>query len=194
MARERPVLAITMGDPAGVGPEVIAKALDHSEVWGFCRPVVVGDARWMEKDFKSILVAVLFACTVRTTGRIADEVDALLTALCDEASVAREDLAFVGATGAGKTVCVKTLLASLLWVYFSTALMFDMLYGGLIESIMGREYMFQVPLWFAEGLAEHDHAEEHADERVDVVAEARVEDAVVTDRPEEDQPVGGDRQ
>ncbi len=36
------------------------------------------------------------------------------------------------------------------------ALMFDLLYGGLIDSIMGREYMFQVPLWFAEGLAEHE--------------------------------------
>jgi len=36
------------------------------------------------------------------------------------------------------------------------ALMFDMLYGGILESIMGREYMFQVPLWFAEGLAEHE--------------------------------------
>jgi 4-hydroxythreonine-4-phosphate dehydrogenase len=38
-----------MGDPAGVGPEVIAKALDHPEVWDVCHPVVVGDARWMEK-------------------------------------------------------------------------------------------------------------------------------------------------
>ena len=36
------------------------------------------------------------------------------------------------------------------------AVMFDMLYGGVLESIMGREYMFQVPLWFAEGLAEHE--------------------------------------
>ncbi|MFC1489727.1 BamA/TamA family outer membrane protein [Candidatus Latescibacterota bacterium] len=36
------------------------------------------------------------------------------------------------------------------------ALMFDMLYGGLLDSIMGREYLFQVPLWFAEGLAEHE--------------------------------------
>ncbi len=38
-----------MGDPAGVGPEVIAKALDRSEVWDVCQPVVVGDAHWMEQ-------------------------------------------------------------------------------------------------------------------------------------------------
>jgi 4-hydroxythreonine-4-phosphate dehydrogenase len=38
-----------MGDPAGVGPEVIVKALERSEVWDVCRPVVVGDARWLEE-------------------------------------------------------------------------------------------------------------------------------------------------
>jgi 4-hydroxythreonine-4-phosphate dehydrogenase len=33
-----------MGDPAGVGPEVTAKALARPEVWGCARPLVVGDA------------------------------------------------------------------------------------------------------------------------------------------------------
>ncbi|MFC1693775.1 BamA/TamA family outer membrane protein [Candidatus Latescibacterota bacterium] len=36
------------------------------------------------------------------------------------------------------------------------AMYFDKLYGGVIESIVGREYLFQLPLWFAEGLAEHE--------------------------------------
>ncbi len=49
MTDKRPLLAITMGDPAGVGPEVIAKALDHPEVWQVCQPLVVGDAYWMEQ-------------------------------------------------------------------------------------------------------------------------------------------------
>jgi 4-hydroxythreonine-4-phosphate dehydrogenase len=40
----RPVIAITMGDAAGVGPEVIVKALGHAELYGRCRPLVVGDA------------------------------------------------------------------------------------------------------------------------------------------------------
>jgi len=34
-----------MGDAAGVGPEVIMKALAHREVYARCRPLVVGDAR-----------------------------------------------------------------------------------------------------------------------------------------------------
>ncbi|GAB3445942.1 4-hydroxythreonine-4-phosphate dehydrogenase PdxA [Streptomonospora sediminis] len=40
-----PTLAITLGDVAGIGPEITAKSLlDHPEVRDICRPVVVGDA------------------------------------------------------------------------------------------------------------------------------------------------------
>jgi 4-hydroxythreonine-4-phosphate dehydrogenase len=39
----RPVIAITMGDPSGIGPEIIIKALGHGEVYASCRPLVVGD-------------------------------------------------------------------------------------------------------------------------------------------------------
>ncbi len=39
----RPILALTMGDPAGIGPEVVLKALAHAELYQRCRPLVVGD-------------------------------------------------------------------------------------------------------------------------------------------------------
>ncbi len=39
------IVAITMGDAAGIGPEVIAKALKDSEVGRSCKPLVIGDAR-----------------------------------------------------------------------------------------------------------------------------------------------------
>lgn len=42
MSASRPVLGITMGDPAGVGPEITAKALAKPEVASTCRPVVIG--------------------------------------------------------------------------------------------------------------------------------------------------------
>lgn len=38
-----PVIAITMGDPSGIGPEVVVKALAHQSVYDMCRPVVIGD-------------------------------------------------------------------------------------------------------------------------------------------------------
>ena len=40
----RPIVAITMGDPAGVGPEIVVKALGRSETSEVCRPLVIGDA------------------------------------------------------------------------------------------------------------------------------------------------------
>lgn len=41
----KPIIAITMGDAAGVGPEIIVKSLAHREVFEQCRPLVIGDAR-----------------------------------------------------------------------------------------------------------------------------------------------------
>ena len=40
----KPILAVTLGDAAGSGPELITKALIAPEVRAVCRPVVVGDA------------------------------------------------------------------------------------------------------------------------------------------------------
>jgi 4-hydroxythreonine-4-phosphate dehydrogenase len=43
----KPVLAITMGDPAGVGPEVCLQLLANAELAKSCTPVVFGDAEVM---------------------------------------------------------------------------------------------------------------------------------------------------
>jgi 4-hydroxythreonine-4-phosphate dehydrogenase len=43
-AQQRPLVAVTMGDGAGVGPEVIVAACADPEVTAICRPVVIGDA------------------------------------------------------------------------------------------------------------------------------------------------------
>ncbi len=44
---ERPKVAIIMGDPTGIGPEIVAKSLATEETRRLCRPAVVGDARVM---------------------------------------------------------------------------------------------------------------------------------------------------
>lgn len=44
-----PLIAITMGDPCGVGPEIIIKALHSPEVAAICRPFVIGDRAAMER-------------------------------------------------------------------------------------------------------------------------------------------------
>lgn len=45
----RPKIAITMGDPAGIGPEIVARALSVRESYEKCRPIVTGDAGVMRK-------------------------------------------------------------------------------------------------------------------------------------------------
>jgi 4-hydroxythreonine-4-phosphate dehydrogenase len=43
----KPILGISMGDPAGIGPEIIAAALNRDQVHTLCRPLVIGDASVM---------------------------------------------------------------------------------------------------------------------------------------------------
>ena len=45
----KPRIAISAGDPAGIGPEVCVKALNVSEVYEICNPLVVCDARIIEQ-------------------------------------------------------------------------------------------------------------------------------------------------
>ncbi len=44
-----PRIGITMGDAAGVGPEVVMKALAHREVYAMCRPLVIGGAKQLAR-------------------------------------------------------------------------------------------------------------------------------------------------
>lgn len=41
--RDKPILAISMGDPFGNGPEITVKALSDPAIYDRCRPLVVGD-------------------------------------------------------------------------------------------------------------------------------------------------------
>ena len=50
----RPVLGITMGDPCGIGAEVIAKALGEGDVYDQCRPLVLGHPEILRKSMKQV--------------------------------------------------------------------------------------------------------------------------------------------
>jgi 4-hydroxythreonine-4-phosphate dehydrogenase len=49
MPHSLPVIAITLGDPASVGPEIVVRALATGGLQGVCVPVVVGDRRVVER-------------------------------------------------------------------------------------------------------------------------------------------------
>ena len=50
----RPIVGITMGDPAGNGPELSVKALADPKVYEKCRPIVIGDANCIEAAIKIV--------------------------------------------------------------------------------------------------------------------------------------------
>ncbi len=49
MGEYKPTIAITMGDPAGVGPEIIVKALNDKKVYDSCNPFVIGDKKILQR-------------------------------------------------------------------------------------------------------------------------------------------------
>jgi 4-phospho-D-threonate 3-dehydrogenase / 4-phospho-D-erythronate 3-dehydrogenase len=65
---KHPVLGVTMGDPAGVGPEIIARAAAEPAVRATSRPVVIGSASTMQEA----LALVGSRLALHAVGRIAD--------------------------------------------------------------------------------------------------------------------------
>jgi 4-hydroxythreonine-4-phosphate dehydrogenase len=46
---KKPIIGITMGDPAGNGPELSVKALSKPEVYQLCKPIIIGDTSCIEE-------------------------------------------------------------------------------------------------------------------------------------------------
>ena len=42
---QRAILAITMGDATGIGPEIAVRALAQAEIYELCCPLILGDAK-----------------------------------------------------------------------------------------------------------------------------------------------------
>ncbi|MFT3870727.1 MAG: 4-hydroxythreonine-4-phosphate dehydrogenase PdxA [Nibricoccus sp.] len=74
-----PILAITLGDPAGTGPELISKAVTLPEVRAICRPLVVGDAAVLAAALRytGVLLKINAIADVGAGQFAADSVDVL---------------------------------------------------------------------------------------------------------------------
>ena len=48
----RPIIAIPIGDPAGIGPEIISKAMASDGLYSVCRPLVIGDSSVMRQAMR----------------------------------------------------------------------------------------------------------------------------------------------
>jgi 4-phospho-D-threonate 3-dehydrogenase / 4-phospho-D-erythronate 3-dehydrogenase len=64
----KPIIAITMGDPASIGPEIAIKALLEEKIYAICKPIIVGDA----KVFQHIISLLQLNAAINIIDKVAD--------------------------------------------------------------------------------------------------------------------------
>jgi 4-phospho-D-threonate 3-dehydrogenase / 4-phospho-D-erythronate 3-dehydrogenase len=64
----KPIIAITMGDPASIGPEIAIKALLEEKIYAICKPIIVGDA----KVFQQIISLLQLNASINIIDKVAD--------------------------------------------------------------------------------------------------------------------------
>ena len=52
MDDKRPIIGVTLGDPAGIGPEITIKAMADSEIYRICKPLIIGDSKFLYEALK----------------------------------------------------------------------------------------------------------------------------------------------
>lgn len=52
----KPIICITMGDPTGIGPEIILKSLSQERIYDLCNPLLLGDVRVISRTAKLLKI------------------------------------------------------------------------------------------------------------------------------------------
>ena len=65
---KKPIIGITMGDPASIGPEISVKALTDPKVLDLCDPLIIGDAAVMEDAVKVVCPGQVQIRAVKSVG------------------------------------------------------------------------------------------------------------------------------
>ena len=84
----RPILAVTMGDPSGTGPELLAKALTEPESREYARPIVVGSADAMREAVSLVGVDATIN-SISSPAELADEASVIDVLDLDNVDMAR---------------------------------------------------------------------------------------------------------
>src|SRR5690554_1043215 len=126
---QRPLLAMTMGDSNGVGPEILAQALLRPEPWRYCRPWIIGDRAVMQAELDR--VGATCALTRADTPEAAARVDAHALPItdCGKPTPPRAPGKLDAAVGA----CV------LAWIEQATRWAMDGAVDGLVTGPINKE-------------------------------------------------------
>jgi 4-hydroxythreonine-4-phosphate dehydrogenase len=118
----RPVVAITAGDPSGIGPEIAVKAARDPRVIEACRPVIYGPheavdlARYPAGQVSADSARAAYDAIVRATADArAGVVSAIATAPVNKAAFAAAGLAWLGHTDLLAHLCEVRDVAMMFW-------------------------------------------------------------------------------
>jgi 4-hydroxythreonine-4-phosphate dehydrogenase len=122
MSISLPTLALTVGDPSGIGPEIVVKALRDPRVVDACRPVIYGPYEPQDLEAfpagrvsaESATVA-CEAITRATEDALAGKVDAIVTAPINKTALAAAGLPWRGHTDFLAHLCGTKQVAMMFW-------------------------------------------------------------------------------
>ncbi len=117
MSQERPVVALTLGDPAGIGPELMAKLLRDPEVYQAGTPVLVGD-EWLWEQAQSLVDVQIPRHTIQnwSEARDRDGAPQLLWKPCQSVQITDVRLGLANAAGGASVLqvlndCLDAIMA-----------------------------------------------------------------------------------
>ena len=112
----KPIIGITQGESTGIGPEIIAKALQKSSFLHLCTPIVIGEPKYFRSLQKKITILPPLLSHASSYGALTcasqlcleKKIDAIVTAPVDKQRISKEEgLVFLGHTEFFKKTCGK---------------------------------------------------------------------------------------
>lgn len=103
----KPTIGITQGEPRGIGPEIIIKALQKASVFKRCTPIIIGESKYFRPLQKKILILPPLPSHTSSYGALKHaarlglekKIDALVTAPVDKHEISKkEHILFLGHT------------------------------------------------------------------------------------------------
>jgi 4-hydroxythreonine-4-phosphate dehydrogenase len=122
MSLSLPIVAITVGDPSGIGPEIAVKAAKSPRVLEVCRPVIYGPteaadlAAYPSGVVNAAAGRASYALVVQATNdALAGKVDAIATAPVSKSAFAKAGLTWKGHTDLLAHLCGTSDIAMMFW-------------------------------------------------------------------------------
>lgn len=110
MGTAKPIIAITMGDPCGIGPEIVVRALLNREINNCCTPLILGDRRALERAI-ALLGANLELVTI-ADGELPETLPSGSAFLREITTLAAADMVYGHPTGASGDAVFRYITAA----------------------------------------------------------------------------------